>query len=103
MLSRLLREFLFHLVHLVVNLLVAVQNVYHSFSAKKDSLPRSEVTATEIGILMRHAPTLKKRPQHLVMLADTEHHCMSDLARVVIWSLVAGVPYISFHDVTGKA
>ncbi|KAI8421592.1 hypothetical protein MSG28_009609 [Choristoneura fumiferana] len=102
MLSRLLREFLFLLVHLVVNVLVAVQNVYHGFWAKRYSLRRCEVTRSEICLLMKHAPSLSKRPQHMVVLADTEHHCMSDLARVVIWSLVAGVPYISFHDVTGQ-
>lgn len=101
MLSRLLRHILFSLVHLVVNVLVAVQNVYLQFWVKKCSLSKDEVTKSDIRMVLEHVPRMSKRLRHLVVQADIDHHDMSDLARVVIWSLVAGVPYVSFHDITG--
>ncbi|XP_047990279.1 dehydrodolichyl diphosphate synthase complex subunit nus1 [Leguminivora glycinivorella] len=102
MLSRLLGEFLLFLVHLTVNVLVAVQNVYHQFWAKRDDFPTCELTKREISVVMEHVPRLKKKLHHLVVLAHTEYHSLSDLARVVIWSLVAGIPYVSLYDVTGN-
>ncbi|CAK1585246.1 unnamed protein product [Parnassius mnemosyne] len=102
MLSRLIRQFLFIIVHLIVNILVAVQNVYHRFWVKKRKVFSDEVTKSDIMIIMEHAPKMKNRLKHLVFLADTNHHSISDLARVVIWSLISGVPYVSFYDITGE-
>ncbi|XP_059049931.1 dehydrodolichyl diphosphate synthase complex subunit Nus1 [Achroia grisella] len=102
MLSRLLRQFLFKIVHLIVNVLVAVQNVYHQFWIKKCNLYKGEVTKKDINIIRNVMPKMNKKLNHIVILADTEHHSLGDLARVVIWSLVAGIPYFSFHDVTGE-
>lgn len=45
---------------------------------------------------------MKKKLEHLVVLADTNVHSMSDLALLVIWSLIMGIPFVSFHDITGK-
>lgn len=102
MLSRLLRQFLFTLTHLVVNVLVAVQNVYSRFWAKEDDFPCNQGTENDIKVILKHLPNMKKKPKHLVVLADTSEHSLHSLALVVIWSLVAGVPYVSFHDITGK-
>lgn len=101
MLSRLLRHILFSLVHLVVNALVAVQNVYLQFWVKKSNLSKDEVTKSDIRMVLEHVPRMSKRLKHLVVQADLVHQDMSELARVVIWSLVAAVPYVSFHDITG--
>ncbi|XP_030021203.2 dehydrodolichyl diphosphate synthase complex subunit nus1 [Manduca sexta] len=102
MLSRLLRQFLFTLVHLIVNVLVTVQNVYLKYFHKKFNNTTVEVTKCDIKLILEHVPQLTKRPKHLLFLSDNEHHSLKDLAKVVIWCLVAGVPYVSFHDVTGE-
>ncbi|KAM3964932.1 transport and golgi organization 14 [Aphomia sociella] len=102
MLSRLLRQFLFTFIHFVVNVLVAIQNVYHQFWVKKSDLFKGEVTKNDIKIILEHMPKMNKKLNHLVVLADTNFHTLGDLARVVIWSLVLGIPYVSFHDITGE-
>ncbi|XP_028165812.1 dehydrodolichyl diphosphate synthase complex subunit Nus1 [Ostrinia furnacalis] len=102
MLSRLLRQFLFTLTHWVVNVLVAVQNVYCRFWTKKGDFPSDQGTEKDIKVILKHLPDIKKKPKHLVVLADTSEHSLQSLALVVIWSLVAGVPYVSFHDITGE-
>ncbi|CAH2235582.1 jg4513 [Pararge aegeria aegeria] len=45
---------------------------------------------------------MKKKLKHLVVLVDTNVHSMSDLALLVIWSLIVGIPFVSFHDITGQ-
>ncbi|XP_026749029.1 dehydrodolichyl diphosphate synthase complex subunit Nus1 [Galleria mellonella] len=102
MLSRLLRQFLYNLIHLIVSVLVAVQNVYHQFWDIKSNLFKSEVTNNDIKIILKLITKMNKKLNHLVILADTDHHSLADLARVVIWSLIAGIPYVSFHDITGE-
>ncbi|KAI5636281.1 dehydrodolichyl diphosphate synthase complex subunit nus1 [Phthorimaea operculella] len=47
-------------------------------------------------------PRLNKKLNHLVVVTESGRPSLEELARVVIWTLVAGVPYISFHDVTGE-
>lgn len=102
MLSRLLRQLLFSLIHLVMDVLVAIQNFYQQFSTRKCSLQEEKATKSDIRLLLEHVPRIRKSPKHVVFLADTDNHTISDLANVVIWSLVAGIPYLSFHDITGK-
>lgn len=85
-----------------MDVLVAVQNFYQQFSGKKCSLQEETVTKSDIRLLLEHVPRIRKSPKHVVFLADTDNHTFSDLAQVVIWSLVAGIPYVSFHDITGK-
>lgn len=102
MLSRLLRQFLFTLTHLVVTVLVAIQNVYNQFWTKKSVSTSEFIPEDDIKMILNHMPNMKKKPKHLVVLADTHEHSFKNLASVVIWSLVAGVPYVSFHDITGK-
>ncbi|KAJ8716543.1 hypothetical protein PYW07_003170 [Mythimna separata] len=102
MLSWQLRQFLFALVHWVVNLLVAIQNVYSRLRIKKCILPQDEVTKSDIRVILKHLPRVTKKLKHLVILADTDKHSVSDLARMVIWSLVAGISYVSFYDSTGE-
>lgn len=102
MLSRLLRQVLFNIVHLTVSVLVAVQNVYRHFWIKKSDLSTDSVTKNDIQMILEHVPKMTKRLKHLVLLADTDHQTLSDLARLVIWSLVCGIPYISLHDITGN-
>ncbi|CAG9787873.1 unnamed protein product [Diatraea saccharalis] len=102
MLSRLLRQFLFTLVHLVVSVLVAVQNVYLRIRTQYNDFSGGEEAANDVEVILRHIPYIIKKPKHLVILTDMTQHTLKDLALVVIWSLVAGVPYISFHDVTGE-
>ncbi|XP_068617224.1 dehydrodolichyl diphosphate synthase complex subunit Nus1 [Battus philenor] len=102
MLSRLIRHFLFILVHFIVNILVAIQNVYHRLWVKRGKLFHNEVTKSDVMMIREYAPKMKKSLKHLAVLANTNHHSTSDLARVVIWSLITGIPYVSFHDVTGK-
>ncbi|XP_053604657.1 dehydrodolichyl diphosphate synthase complex subunit nus1 [Plodia interpunctella] len=100
MLSRLFRQFLFALIHWAVNLLVAVQNVYQQIWCSSSS--ESEVNQSDIKIILENMPKITKKLKHLVVQADTDHHSLADLARVVIWSLVAGIPYVSFYDITGE-
>lgn len=102
MLSRLLRQFLFFLVHFIVNILVAVQKIYYRLCDKKSILADNQVTKREVLILLNSVPKMKKKLEHLVVLADTNVHSMSDLALLVIWSLILGIPFVSFHDITGK-
>ncbi|XP_049872802.1 dehydrodolichyl diphosphate synthase complex subunit NUS1 [Pectinophora gossypiella] len=101
MLSRLLRQFLFTLIHLVVSLLVAVKNVYHRYWVKRSSSYKDEVTKSDIQMILEHVPRVNKKLKHLVLIADSEQQSLSELARLVVWSLVAGVPYVSLHDITG--
>ncbi|XP_013191509.2 dehydrodolichyl diphosphate synthase complex subunit Nus1 [Amyelois transitella] len=103
MLSRLFRQFLFALVHWAVNILVAVQNVYQQFWVQKWCISsKSEVNKNDIKVILENMPKMKKNLKHLVVQADTDNHSLRDLARIVIWSLVAGIPFVSFHDITGE-
>ncbi|CAF4951299.1 unnamed protein product [Pieris macdunnoughi] len=102
MLSRLIRQILFVLLHLVVSVLVAIQNVYHRFCVKMSNLPKNQTVNNEVMTVLGHVPLITKELKHLVVLVDTDHHTLTDLARVVIWSLVFGISYVSFHDITGK-
>lgn len=100
MLSRLLRQVLFTFIHFIVSLLVAVQNVYNQLLVHKNSSFGKEVTKSEIKMIIEQLPRFNKELKHIVMLVD--HHNLSDLARLVIWSLVTGIPYLSFFDTTGE-
>ncbi|KAF9816439.1 hypothetical protein SFRURICE_000345 [Spodoptera frugiperda] len=102
MLSQPVRRILNILLHLVVNILVAVQNVYYQFRNKKCFLAPNVVTKSDIKVVLEHLPRVTKKLKHLVILTDTDHHSFSDLARMVIWSLVAGISYVSFYDITGE-
>lgn len=102
MLSQPVRRILNILLHLVVNILVAVQNVYYQFRNKKCFLAPNVVTKSDIKVVLEHLPRVTKKLKHLVILTDTDHHSFSDLARMVIWSLVAGISYVSFYDITGN-
>ncbi|CAH2084909.1 unnamed protein product [Euphydryas editha] len=102
MLSRLLRQFLFFVVHLVVKILVDVQNVYRRLYIENCNSPMGQVTKENILMLLENVPRQKNRLKHLVVLADSNVHTISDLAHLVIWSLVVGIPYVSFYDVTGR-
>lgn len=97
---QLLRECLYLLMHITINIIVTLQHFCRPFWNKEGSSLNG--MASDIEVLMKNVPKLTKTLNHLVVLADTKRHCMSDLARVVIWSRVARVPYVSFHDVTGK-
>lgn len=101
MLSRLLRQFLFFIVHLVVKILVAVQNVYRKLFIKDCISPKGQVTKRDIQMLLEIVPRQKNRLKHLVVLANSNDHTINDLAQLVIWSLIVGIPYVSFYDVTG--
>ncbi|XP_023948835.2 dehydrodolichyl diphosphate synthase complex subunit nus1 [Bicyclus anynana] len=101
MLSKILRQFLFILIHFVVKILVAVQNIYYQFCETR-ILPDKHVTKRDVLTLLDSVPKLKKKLKHLVVLVDTSVHSMSDLALLVIWSLIVGVPFVSFHDLTGQ-
>ncbi|KAL4709448.1 hypothetical protein ACJJTC_019745 [Scirpophaga incertulas] len=101
MLSRLLRQFLFNLVHFVVTVLVATENVYNRLWIKKETFLSTEEIKNNIEVILKHIPNISKKPKHLVILTDTTQTSLKDLARVVIWSLVAGIPYVSFYDITG--
>lgn len=102
MLSQLLRKLLFNLIHLVIYLLVAVKNVLRIFRTKQWLFNEKQVTKSDITLILKHVPRDSSKLKHLVVLADTNYHTLSDLARVLIWSLIAGVPYVSFYDVTGS-
>lgn len=102
MLSRLLREFLYYLVHLIVNVLVSLKHCYRRFHNKNHCLSQKQVTKTDVLTLLEKVPKLQKSLKHLVVLTNTDVHSTSDLAKLVIWSLIVGVPYVSFYDITGE-
>lgn len=102
MLSRLLRQLLFYLIHLVIDVLVAGQKFCQQYSSKKCSLPVEKAKQSEIRMILDHMPKITKRLKHLVFIADTENHSYENLAQMVIWGLVAGIPFVSFHDITGN-
>lgn len=101
MLSRLIRQFLFTLVHLFVNIIVSIRYVYHQFLHKKPTTD-DVVKKDDLKKILEQMPRISKLPKHLVVLYNFEHQGLNDLAHVVIWSLVAGIPYVSFYDSTGK-
>lgn len=102
MLSKYLRHLLFYLLHLLIDVLVAVQKFCQQILTKKCRLSVEKARQCEIKMLLEHMPKISKSLKHLVFLADTDNHSYHDLAQVVIWSLVAGIPCVSFHDITGK-
>ncbi|XP_032516327.1 dehydrodolichyl diphosphate synthase complex subunit Nus1 isoform X2 [Danaus plexippus] len=61
-----------------------------------------QVTKTDVLTLLEKVPKLQKSLKHLVVLTNTDVHSTSDLAKLVIWSLIVGVPYVSFYDITGN-
>lgn len=44
----------------------------------------------------------EKIPKHLTVILGTEKPSLQDLANLVLWSLNAGIPFISFYDHEGK-
>ncbi|KAJ0183182.1 hypothetical protein K1T71_001158 [Dendrolimus kikuchii] len=53
-------------------------------------------------MIIEQMPRFFKPLKHVVVLVDMDHHSLNDLARLVIWNLVAGVPYLSLFDTTGE-
>ncbi|CAG9133600.1 unnamed protein product [Plutella xylostella] len=100
MLARFFGNLLFNLVHLVLAILVAVNNVYRRFW-RKPAISRDEVTKYDLQLVRENVPQLRKKLHHLVMLSDTDQHSLDDLAFIVIWSLLVGIPYVTFYDITG--
>lgn len=100
MLSRLLREVLFTLIHVVLSLVTLVYNVRRRLWTKQWYFREKSVTKKDVELLVTRLHKAGPTLQHLVV-ADAGVLSCTDLARVLIWSLVAGVPFVSFYDVTG--
>lgn len=59
-------------------------------------------SADNLTYVYSEARKLGKIPNHLTILLGHESHSVQDLSNIILWSLAAGVPFISFYDSNGK-
>lgn len=85
----------------MLSAIIFFQSIYRQFWSSKD-LEKDGVDLQDIKVILSHKEWLKKKLVHLIVVADTKYLSVEDLAKVVIWSLVYGVPYVSFYDVQGN-
>lgn len=57
----------------------------------------------DLAKLSKDIKKLSKRPHHLVFMLGNEEPSFKDLANIVLWSISAGIPIISFYDHNGKS
>lgn len=96
-------KLLWHLVHTVFTIFKCIHDIYLQLECKLiEWRLGNRCEAQILDNLQKATAKLKKMPKHLTILLGTEEPSHNDLAKLVLWSLTAGISFISFYDVQGK-
>ena len=85
-------------VHFIHNFLYAVKNWYDRFIGLINSGFRLHVSDL---VLRKRLSRLEKLPVHISLVVVENEISFSDIARVIAWSLTAGIAYITIYDQRG--
>lgn len=101
MLSRLIRLILFNLVHLIYTILeiICVLKQFVTFIWNCRNVSNTHID--DVLFIEKHSGTLKRIPKHVVYIVRNDDFSLIDFANLIIWSLTAGVSFISFYDKEG--
>lgn len=59
------------------------------------------VKLSDVEYINLNVKNMTKIPNHMTVLLGTEDLSYSDIAKIIKWSLAAGINYVSFYDITG--
>jgi hypothetical protein len=85
--------------HWYLRLCLAVSRLWQRLSA----VICLSVNRPSAGVLRKRLSGIEKLPVHLSLVFVEDDLSFSDIARLVAWSTVAGVAYISVYDGKGMA
>lgn len=102
MLSKLVRTFLWVFLHILYTILENILVLWVYINLKIKEIRRLKCSKDSAEFVSENISGVLKKPQHLVLILDEENILYEDLARLIIWSLAAGISYFSFYDKTGK-
>ncbi|KAI4457710.1 hypothetical protein MML48_7g00011720 [Holotrichia oblita] len=64
-------------------------------------LPPSNGKMSDFSEIVKQTQALPKLPKHITILLGNEEPSYRDLTNIVLWSIAAGIPFISFYDHKG--
>lgn len=99
--------FIYKTVYIIVHYLYSIfEYVYDTWCNVKQTVSslyhRTVYSENNLAYIYSEAHKLGKIPNHLTILLGHEHHSIKDLSNFILWSLAAGVSFISFYDSKGK-
>lgn len=102
MLSKFVRIVLWVFIHILYTILENILVLWVYINLKIKEMGRLKCSKSSAEFVSENISGVLKKPQHLVLILDEENILYEDLARMIIWSLAAGISYFSFYDKTGK-
>ncbi|KDR22627.1 dehydrodolichyl diphosphate synthase complex subunit nus1 isoform X2 [Zootermopsis nevadensis] len=88
---------LWTLLHVFLTAVHFIESVWNSLRRKLDLVSKNYVD-DELGFISRHVKLFNKIPSHLVVIVGNETISYRDLANVAVWSIAAGISFVSFYD-----
>lgn len=64
-------------------------------------LPPSNGKISDFSEIVKQTHSLPKLPKHITILLGNEEPSYRDLTNIILWSIAAGIPFISFYDHKG--
>lgn len=91
-------KFFFVILHMFYSLLYFVYD--HCYYLRRRFGASSH--AASISYVNREARKFNKIPTHLTLLLGQEKHSINDLTNIILWSMAAGISFVSIYDCKGK-
>lgn len=93
-------KFIYVIFYVILHALYGIfEFVYDLWFELKRRLTDHEVS---VKYVVREARKFDKIPTHLTLLLGQETHSIHDLTNSILWSLAAGISFVSFYDCKGK-
>jgi len=92
-----------YFIHFVFTLYKCIYDFYVTIKTKLFELkPNYISTVSVLEEVHRNASRFNKIPTHITVLLGNEQPSYEDLAKLTLWSIASGVPFITFYDFEGK-
>lgn len=96
-------NFLYIIVHLVYSFIQYFCDIYHyTEQGFVDFYHEISHTSKNLKYVHNEARKLNKIPTHLTILVESENHSIKDITNLILWSLAAGISFVSLYDSRGK-
>jgi len=92
----------YKIIHFLYWYFVLILNIVEYVHLKYLYLHRVLTNTKDQDFICEHVKKLTKLPTHITFLLSTEEPCYDNLAKLVIWCITAGIPFISFYDYKGE-
>lgn len=96
-------KFIYVIFYVILHTLFAIFDfVYDQWFHLKRKLTDHEVTGKRsLKYVAEEARKFDKIPTHLTLLLGHETHSINDLTNLILWSLTAGISFVSIYDCKG--